>query len=66
MSDEDPTTRELRLEQMQREVRERERAREAEEDTEERQHARRAERASYLREQLEKRAESEERVQDDP
>ena len=62
----EPETEELRLEQMQREVRERQRAREAEEDTEERQHERRADRASYLRAQLEKRAESEERVQDDP
>jgi hypothetical protein len=66
VSGEDPTTEELRLEQMQREVRERRRAEESEDERETRQHDRRAERAAYLTEQLEKRAESEERVQDDP
>ena len=61
----DPETQELRVEQIQRERDEHARAREAEEPAEERQHARRAERAAYLREKLDARAESEERVQDD-
>jgi hypothetical protein len=65
MTDE-PTTQDLQLEQMQREVRERRRAREADDANETRAHDRRADRAAYLGEQLEKRAESEERVQSDP
>ena len=39
--------------------------RKAEQETEERQHRRRAERAGYLREKLDERAESEERVAGD-
>jgi hypothetical protein len=57
--EEDPTTQEMRIEQLQRERVEREAAEEGvtPEDTE--QHERRAERASYLREKLEERARSE-------
>lgn len=62
----DPETEELRLEQIQRERDEQARARAAGQRTEERQHERRAQRAGYLREKLDERAESEERVRDDP
>jgi hypothetical protein len=57
--EEDPTTQEMRIEQLQRERVEREAADEGvtPEDTE--QHERRAEKASYLREKLEERARSE-------
>ena len=61
----DPKTEELRLEQIRRERTEREQAGEADERAEERTHDRRAERAAYLKEKLDKRAESEERVDDD-
>ena len=56
---EDPTTEELRVQQASRERAERESEDEAstEEDTET--HRRRADKAAYLREKLEKRAESE-------
>ena len=59
MIDEDPTTEELRIEQAEREQAERESEAEAptEEDTET--HRRRADKAAYLREKLEERAESE-------
>ena len=57
--DEDPTTQELRLAQIRREVAERENAGEAPTEDAAEQHDRRAEKASYLREQLEKRAEAE-------
>jgi hypothetical protein len=59
MSDEDPTTQELRVEQLQREVTERERASTSIEDDEAEQHERRAEKAGYLREKLEERAQAE-------
>jgi hypothetical protein len=62
----DPETEELRLEQVRRERDERARAGAAGERAEERQHERRAQRAGYLREKLDERAESEERVRDDP
>lgn len=62
----DPKTEELRIEQIQRERAEHERAKEAGEPAEEQTHERRAERAAYLREKLGERAESEERVEDDP
>ena len=60
----DPTTEELRLEQLQREDRETRAAEAArmeslDEDTA--QHARRADKASYLREKLDERAEAERR-----
>ena len=56
---EDPTTRELRVEQVQRELRHRRAAEAAPDDDEARRHDRRAERAAYLREKLEERAASE-------
>jgi hypothetical protein len=58
VTDEDPTTRELRVEQVRREMRHRRAAEEAPVD-EARQHDRRAERAAYLRDKLEERAASE-------
>jgi hypothetical protein len=56
---EDPTTKELRIRQEDRESEERRQAEraDAEEATEE--HARRADKAAYLREKLEERADSE-------
>jgi YihY family inner membrane protein len=61
----DPKTEELRLDQIRREREEHARARQAGQEDEEAQHERRAERAEYLREKLDERAESEERVEDD-
>jgi len=61
----EPETDELRAEQIQRERAERARARSTEDPTEEHQHVRRADRAEYLRERLEERAKSEERVDDE-
>ncbi len=61
----DPETEGLRVEQIKREREEHARAREAEQPDEEHQHERRAERAEYLREKLDERARSEERVEDD-
>ena len=61
----DPQTEELRLEQMRREAEERAQARTAEQEDEERQHERRAERAKFLADKLDERAESEERVRED-
>lgn len=58
-ADEDPTTQELRLDQLRRERAEQENADDAPTEDAAEQHGRRAEKASYLREQLEKRAESE-------
>ena len=62
----DPKTEELRVEQIQRERAERASADDAELKDDEEQHARRAERAAYLREKLDERAESEERVEREP
>lgn len=59
MTEEDPTTQELRLDQLRREAEERDRADESHDPDEAEQHERRAEKASYLREKLEERAESE-------
>ena len=60
MEDEDPaTTQELKVRQLQREVEERERAREAETDEGTGSHKRRADKAEYLREKLEEREKSE-------
>jgi hypothetical protein len=59
--EEDETTRELRREQVERESREREEAEETELDEDTAQHERRADKAAYLREKLEERAESERR-----
>ena len=61
----DPETEELRIEQVRRERAEREQAAAADESAEERQHERRAERAAYLKDKLDERAESEERVDPD-
>ena len=55
----DPVTEELRLEQVQRERKEHRQAEQAGEEPETQQHERRAERASYLREKLDERAEAE-------
>jgi membrane protein len=62
----DPKTEELRVEQVKREQAEHAAARDADLDDEERQHERRAERAAYLHEKLDERAEAEERVERDP
>jgi hypothetical protein len=56
----DPETKELQLEQVQRELRERKDADEAELPREERTHERRADKHQYLREKLAERARSEE------
>ncbi len=58
-SGEDPTTQELRLDQLRREQAEQDNAGDAPTEDAAEQHGRRAEKASYLREQLEKRAEAE-------
>jgi hypothetical protein len=57
--EEDDTTQELRLEQTRREAAEREEAEESPSEDEAEQHARRAEKADYLKQKLEERAESE-------
>lgn len=57
--EEDPTTQELRVEQLARERAERERAEAGVTPDDTEQHERRAEKASYLREKLEERAEAE-------
>ena len=58
---EDPITEELKLTQLQREQAERRRARDTPDEEEAVQHERRAEKARYLAEKLEERAESERR-----
>jgi hypothetical protein len=63
--DEDPTTQELRVEQLQRELAEREAAAEGVTPDDTEQHDRRADKASYLREKLEERAEAERKSADD-
>jgi hypothetical protein len=59
MPEDDPTTQELKVAQLKREVEERQRASEAETDEGTGSHARRADKAEYLREKLEEREESE-------
>jgi hypothetical protein len=59
----DPKTEELRVEQVQRELAERDQARESTEDAEERTHERRADRAAYLKKKLDERAKSEEELE---
>ena len=59
--DEDPTTQELRVDQLRREREERRQAGEAPTDEAVEQHERRAEKAAYLRERLEERAVAERR-----
>ncbi len=56
---EDPKTEELRLEQGHREADEQQRAETSRDEDEAAQHERRAEKARYLREKLEQRAQSE-------
>jgi hypothetical protein len=58
---EDPTTEELRIEQLQREAQEREAAKEDDTDAGTSQHDARAAKAAYLRAKLEERAEAERR-----
>ncbi len=58
---EDPITEELKIVQLEREGAERKRARTSLDETEAAQHERRAEKAGYLAEKLEERAESERR-----
>jgi len=57
----EPTTQQLRAVQADREVDERERAEQAPTDTEQLAAVRRADKAAYLKEKLEEKAESEER-----
>lgn len=59
---EDPTTQELRIEQLTREKEELERAEQASEPEDTGQHEARAAKAGYLREKLEERAEAERRA----
>jgi len=59
VEDEDPTTQELKVQQLQREVAEREEARRAETDEGTGSHQRRADKAEYLREKLDEREQSE-------
>jgi hypothetical protein len=61
---EEHTTEELTVIQAQREAEERRRARSAVDDDEVEQHERRADKARYLREKLEERAESERRLKE--
>jgi hypothetical protein len=56
----DPKTEELQVAEVQRELAERHRARDAEESPEEHVHERRADKHAYLREKLDERARSEE------
>jgi hypothetical protein len=56
MRDDDPTTETLRIEQLRRELTERERAQDATTEAEERAAARRADKAAYLREKLDEQA----------
>jgi hypothetical protein len=56
---EDPTTRELRIRQEERESEERRQAEQAETEEATEEHARRADKAAYLREKLEERADAE-------
>jgi hypothetical protein len=59
----DPKTEELQIEQVQRELAEREQARDSSESAEERTHDRRADRAAYLKKKLDERAKSEEELE---
>jgi hypothetical protein len=61
---EDPITEELKVTQLEREQAERERARSVLDEDEAAQHERRADKAKYLADKLEKRAESERRRDD--
>ena len=61
--DDVPTTEELRLSQLRRESTERREAERAASEPEGEQHARRAEKADYLRQKLDERAEAERRAE---
>ncbi len=63
--EEEPTTQELRIEQLQRERAEREAAAEGATPDDTEQHERRADKASYLREKLEERARAERESESD-
>ena len=64
MSDEDPTTRELRLEQLRKETAEREAAEQGVTEDDTGTHDARAAKAAYLRKKLEERAEAERQPDD--
>jgi hypothetical protein len=59
----DPKTEELQIEQVQRELAERDQAKDAAEPAEEHTHDRRADRAAYLKKKLDERAKSEEELE---
>ena len=59
----DPKTEELQIEQVQRELAERDQAKDATEAAEEHTHDRRADRAAYLKKKLDERAKSEEELE---
>lgn len=63
--EEEPTTGELRVEQVRRELEERERAEQAAEPERAGQHGRRADKAAYLKEKLAEREEAERRAATD-
>ena len=63
--DEDPTTRELRIKQLQKELDERKAAEEGHTDDETGTHDARAAKAAYLRKKLEERAEAERQADED-
>ena len=65
MADEDPQTKELKRAQLERAREERKREGEAIDEEEGETHGRRAEKADYLREKLEERAEAEKRKLDE-
>jgi len=62
MSEDEPTTQELKLRQLQRELEERKRVEQADTDEGTDSHQRRADKAEYLRHKLEEREESERRA----
>lgn len=62
MNDDEPTTEELKISQLKRELAERESARQAEPAEETEQHDRRADKAAYLREKLTERGDAERRA----
>ena len=64
MRDEDPTTQELRLDQLERVREERDHAERAPAPSDAAQHARRADKAEYLHDKLEERAAAERRAVD--
>jgi hypothetical protein len=65
MADEEPITREMRIQQARREAGQRREAEDAPTENGVEKHERRAERAAYLREKLEERARSERETRED-